>query len=152
MTGPDDIEAPADAGAHAEIEERFSDYLDGAASPAEREQVDRHLAGCERCRAAYATFQETVRAVSGLHRMSAPQHFDREVAHTIHRRSAGRFFGRRAFGDRVPFELLAVIALGLALAVYALVKMSDTGSARPDREVAPPSRLDPAVKEVIPRP
>ena len=54
----------------------------------------------------------------GLHRMAAPQDFGSRVEETIHRRSAGRFFGRRFLGGRLPVEPLAIAAL---LAVAALV-------------------------------
>src|SRR5688500_6873725 len=94
---------------------------------------------------------ELRRALSGLHRMSAPQEFSRGVEQTIHDRSRGKFFGRRAFGDRVPFGLLAALALALALAVYALVRTSDTGSVEApfdDASRAPP----PAARDAIPKP
>jgi hypothetical protein len=60
--------------------------------------------------------------------MPAPQHFGDGVAETIRRRSQGRFFGRKAFGDRIPFEWLAIAALILGLLVYLVIRSSDTGS------------------------
>src|SRR5215208_7511190 len=40
----------------ARIEELISALQDGAATPAEREQVERHVAGCDSCRATLAAF------------------------------------------------------------------------------------------------
>jgi len=135
------------------LEAAFSDYCDGAMSPDERRAFEERLAAEPALREQLEVFRETRAALSGLHRMSAPQHFERGIEDTIHRRSAGRFFGRRAFGERVPFELLAVLALALMLGVYLLIRLSDTGSAKPPFEgdrAAP--QVAPEAQEVIPKP
>ena len=116
---------------HEEIEAKLSDYVEGSLSAAEVTAVEEHLSGCPSCTEALAAVKETVNALSGLHKIPAPPHFDRDVAETIRRRSGGRFFGRRAFGDRVPLELLAILALALGLALYFFLRRSETGSLRP---------------------
>ena len=136
---------------HEAIEKAFSDYYDRALSAADSEKVDRHLAECDSCRDAYEEFKETVGALSGLHKMSAPDRFEVSIEETIRRRSGGRFFGRKAFGDRVPFELLAVIALIIGLAVFFLIRSSGTGSLRYDSDPDKP-QLAPGAKEAMPRP
>lgn len=103
---------------HAAFEADFSDLYEKVLPPRRATEVKTHLEGCERCRAEYAKFESAMESVSGLHRMSAPQDFKVQLETTIHRRSAGRFFGRRAFGDRVPFELLAIVTI---VAVAALI-------------------------------
>ena len=113
---------------HERVEARLSEYFEGALGEAEDEEVAAHLEACAVCKAAYQELEQTVGALAGLHRMAAPQAFERSVAETIHRRSAGRFFGRRAFGDRIPFELLALAALILGLAVFAMLRTSETGT------------------------
>jgi anti-sigma factor RsiW len=106
---------------HAAVEADFSDHHDKNLSAARATEVEAHLATCDRCRGEYTRFQNALDALSGLHRVPAPPDFENQVAETIHRRSAGRFFGRRAFGDRVPFELVAVVALvGMAAAYWLL--------------------------------
>lgn len=94
---------------------------------------------------------EMRRVLSGLHRMPAPTSFGKEVTETIRRRSAGRFFGRKAFGDRVPFELLAIVALTIALLAWLLVRASDTGSLRYQGTPETPE-FAPGAEEVVPRP
>ncbi len=110
------------ADAHASFEDDFSDYYEGSLAAARRAELEGHLASCARCREEYDRFRETVAQVALLGRAEAPSRFDDRVADTIHRRSAGRFFGRRAFGDRVPFELLAGLALAALLAIYLLLR------------------------------
>lgn len=136
---------------HEAIEAAFSDYYDRSLPDAERQRVEQHLAECEPCRSAYEDFKETVGALSGLHKMSAPQRFERSVEERINRRSGGRFFGRKAFGDRVPFELLAVIALILGLAIFFLIRSSGTGSLRYDTEPEKP-HVAPGAREALPQP
>jgi anti-sigma factor RsiW len=137
---------------HEEIEAKLSDYVEGSLPASEAAAVEEHLRGCAACTEALAALKETVSALSGLHKIPAPPHFERDVAETIRRRSGGRFFGRRAFGDRVPFELIAILALGLGLALYLLLRTSDTGSLRPfDRGSQRPETGDEA-RDVAPRP
>lgn len=116
------------ADVHQTIEDEFSDYRDGLLDDTARKKVEEHLDDCERCRLAYDEFEQTVSALSDLHKMSAPQNFSSEVTDTIRRRSQGRFFGRKAFGDRIPFEWLAIAALILGLVVYLVIRSSDTGT------------------------
>lgn len=140
-----------DTQAHPEIEARFSELFERTL-PAERQaEVEAHLAQCEACRRAYQELCEAMSALSGLHKMSAPQNFEHEVEETIRRRSAGRFFGRKAFGDRVPFELLAILVLVLGLAAFFLIRSSQTGSLRYEEPREEP-QIDPASRDVVPQP
>jgi anti-sigma factor RsiW len=138
-------------GDHAVFEAKLSDLVDGALSAEEARAVEEHAAGCDRCRSAIAELRETKSALSGLNRVPAPQNFDREVAETIRRRSRGRFFGRRAFGDRVPLELLAIFALALGFVAYLVIRSSATGSMRYEREPDRP-KIHRDAPDVVPRP
>jgi predicted anti-sigma-YlaC factor YlaD len=137
--------------AHADFEVEFTDLLEQTLSEERRREVEAHLATCEGCRLAFEEYREAVSALSGLHKMGAPQHFEREVEATIHRRSRGRFFGRKTFGDRVPFELIAVLVLGLGLLVYFLIWSSQTGSLRYEKPPEEP-KIAPDASKVVPRP
>jgi hypothetical protein len=64
---------------------------------------------------------EVRKALSGMQKARAPDSFAQDVTSTIHKRSAGRFFARRTFGDRVPFGALAIAAvLGLCVIGYLM--------------------------------
>jgi anti-sigma factor RsiW len=142
--------APAE-GAHEEFEALFSDLYDGLLPEADRDRVLAHLEGCAACKAAYAELQETMKAIGGLKREPAPAEFAQAVTETIHKRSGGRFFGRRTLGDRVPFGVLLVVALVVMIGVAAVLWSSSTGSLGGRQERAP-TRLPPGAKEAIPRP
>lgn len=107
---------------HTAFEADFSDLYEKSLPDARARELEAHLAACARCRAEYERFQSTMGALSGLNRVAAPPDFDDQVAATIHRRSAGRFFGRRAFGDRVPFEIIALVALVAVVVAYWLIR------------------------------
>jgi anti-sigma factor RsiW len=136
---------------HPDIEAELSDLIENTLPPERQREIEAHLAGCEACRLAYEELRDTVSALSGLHRMGAPQHFERGVEETIRRRSQGRFFGRKTFGDRVPLELIAVIVLVLGLVAFFLLWSSHTGSLRYDRP-PPEPRIAPGAKDVLPQP
>jgi anti-sigma factor RsiW len=138
---------------HTAYEEDFSDHIEKRLSPARTKELDAHLAGCERCREEYARFRETMGALSGLRRMPAPQKFEEQVTQTINKRSAGMFFGRKAFGDRIPFELLAVVGLALLIGLYVLLRWSTTGPVHEPLQKAPKTDTVPDdVRRVIPTP
>jgi anti-sigma factor RsiW len=136
---------------HPEIEAELSDLIEKTL-PAERQrEIEAHLAGCEACRRAHDELRDTMTALSGLHRMGAPQHFEREVEETIRRRSRGRFFGRKTFGDRVPLELLAVLVLVVGIAIAFLLWSSQTGSLRYEKPPQEPE-IAPGARDVLPEP
>jgi hypothetical protein len=95
--------------------------------------------------------EELRRALSGLNKLPAPQKFEVEVEETIRRRSGGRFFGRKAFGDRVPFAVIGMVVIALGLVVFFLLRCSDTGSLRYDRRPDQP-RVHPEAKDQMPTP
>jgi predicted anti-sigma-YlaC factor YlaD len=136
---------------HPEIEADLSDFIEKALPAARHREIEEHLAGCAPCRTAHEELRGAVAALSGLHKMGAPQHFEREVEETIRRRSRGRFFGRKTFGDRVPLELIAVIVMAIGLAIFALLWSSQTGSLRYE-EPAPEPRIDPRARDVVLQP
>ena len=112
----------------------LSDYLDGALTGAERADVERKIADDPEWKRAHGELAGTRQFLSGLRKAHAPSSFAEDVAETIHQRSAGRFFGRRTLGDRVPFGVLVAIALvGIAVLAYVLWS-SSTGSLKVDRE------------------
>lgn len=122
--------------ATAEVEEdaiiaAVSDYLDGVLPADQKAAIEQRIASEQAWRTVHVEMLETRQALSGMLKARAPATFDQDVTSTIHKRSAGRFFGRRTLGDRVPFGVLLVVAL-VALAVIAfLLHGSSTGTLKP---------------------
>jgi len=128
----------------------LSEYLDGSLSAADRTALEARLANEPALQTALAELRETSTALKALHRTTAPASLGKAVEETIHRRSAGRFFGPRTVGDRVPFGALLVITLVALAAVGALLWASSTGSLRVERTDRPPP--PPASRQALPAP
>jgi anti-sigma factor RsiW len=136
-TGAERPNEPADPD---EIDEaiivQVSDYLDGALTGAERAEVARKIAEDATWKRAHTELTETRQFLSGLRKAHPAPEFAHDVTSKIHQRSAGRFFGRRTFGDRVPFGVLLVVALAGLLAIGYILWSSSTGSLKVDRDRA----------------
>jgi len=132
--GEDDIDE--------EIIVTLSDYLDNVLPPDRRADVENKIATDEAWKSTHAEMVESrdaVKTLSGLQKARPEPTFTDDVTGTIEKRSAGRFFGRRTFGDRVPFLALLVVALiGLGIIAYVMWR-SPTGSLKVDKE-RPPSQ------------
>jgi anti-sigma factor RsiW len=148
-------EEPANEGAPIddEIVAAISDYLDGALPPDRRAEVERKVASEPDWKRAHDEISATREALSGLQKARAPGSFDQEVTGAIHRRSAGRFFGRRTLGDRVPFGVLLVIALAVLIPIAYVLWSSSTGSLkRPEREEREPAGEPRGSGQLLPKP
>ena len=139
-------ESVSDFDANVEL---FSEFYEGGLSAEKRTELEKLIAEDERYTKAYADFEKTMEMLSGMHKMSAPMDFDKKVEDTIHRRSGGRFFGRKAFGDRIPFELLAVVVLILAGFVYWMGRTSGTGGHKLNQDQAP--EIHKEAQDVMPK-
>ena len=128
--------------AEVEIDEQIivtlSDYLDNVLPPDQRADVEAKIANDATWKSAHEEMVDARTVVtagtSTLQRARAPGKFTDEVTGTIEKRSAGRFFGRRTFGDRVPFVAILIVALiGLGIIAYVMWS-SPTGSLKVDKE------------------
>jgi anti-sigma factor RsiW len=115
----------------------LSDYLDGALPESRRAEVQAKIASDAEWKRTYEEIRETRDTMSGLLKARAPAKFDEDVTATIHKRSAGRFFGKRTFGDRVPLVPLLVVGIVALLAIGWYLWSSPTGSLKSHRHVEP---------------
>jgi anti-sigma factor RsiW len=130
---------------------KVSDYLDGLLSGAAKDEVAQKIASDPAWKQTHDEMVavrdevvETRKALSGLQKARASPKFAEDVTETIHKRSAGRFFGRRTFGDRIPLMPLVILAvLGLCAIAY-LMWASETGSLKVEHHdsAAPGSAVD----------
>jgi anti-sigma factor RsiW len=103
---------------HEAAQERFSDYLEGELAADEQREVAAHLEGCADCRRELEAFRQTLRHLSGLRPMPAPDGFVGKVQQRINKRSRGRFFRVERLLFRVPFEWISFVIIILMLALY----------------------------------
>ena len=108
----------------------LSDFHDGTLPAPRRAEVAALRASDPRWTALDAEARATREAMSGMRKAMASPTFTADVTDAIHRRSGGAFFGRRTFGDRVPFgALMGVAAIAIAV-IMALLWSSPAGSIR----------------------
>ena len=136
-------QAEADPNDDDDIDEEIivalSDYFDGSLVPDKKREVEAKIASDPAWKAVHDEMLGTqaASALSGLQKARAPAKFDEVVTETIHKRSAGRFFARKTFGDRVPFGVLLVIALLVIGAIAYVLWSSSTGSLKVHSDPAP---------------
>ena len=135
---------------HHEIEELFSDFYEGELGNDDKKRVESHLDECSDCDASYKEFVETVEQISGLGKLKAPHGFERDVESTIEKRSAGRFFSAGRMTERTPLTVLALLAIAIGVALYLLLRSSETGSLKTKPDV--PAPVEPGVRDVLPSP
>ena len=116
----------------------ISDYVDGTLTGARRDEVAKKIESDPGWKQTHDEMVEAKRfaseTLSGAQKQHAPPTFAADVTSTIHTRSAGRFFGRRTLGDKMPFGVLVVVAvLGIAVIGY-LMWASETGSLKPHHD------------------
>jgi anti-sigma factor RsiW len=112
---------PSSNDAHAAAEAKFSDFVDGELSAAERTELEQHLAGCERCRAELESFKKTLSAVHGAHAAAPSAEFMDSLRSQIRERSRGRFFSGKRRNYRL--EIASLVTLLIAVTIYVVLSM-----------------------------
>ncbi len=122
-----------------EIVAKVSDYLDGLLKGAERDEVAKKIETDPAWKEAHADMVENRKFMSGMQkaRIASPQTFTDDITDTIHKRSKGRFFGRKTLGDRVPFNAILIVAIIALATVGYFMWSSQTGSLKADHKPAP---------------
>jgi anti-sigma factor RsiW len=113
---------------HAQATELFSAYFDQDLAPAERSALEEHLGSCVVCRRDYQAFTKAVGAVGLMQKAPAPPEFLDEVRARIRKRSRGRFFTPKRLAERIPYEIFSLVMLGLILAIYLVLQLSQPGT------------------------
>lgn len=136
-----------------EIIATLSDYLDGTLPADKKAEIAKKIETDDTWKRIHEEVKETRVAndhISGIikRRTPAPENLGSKVEEKINKRSAGRFFGRRTFGDRVPFEALLVVAVLGLVAIAYLLWASQTGSLRVDKKAPEPPKTEP----LLPKP
>jgi anti-sigma factor RsiW len=111
-----------------EIIATLSDYREGTLPRERRAEVEAKLASDPSWQAIDAELRAELPPLGKLGKVAAPEDLGAAVTEAIHRRSGGRFFGKRTLGDRLPTGVLLVIAAVLLGAMTLVWCRSTTGS------------------------
>jgi anti-sigma factor RsiW len=129
-----------------EILAKVSDYVDGLLKGAEREEVAKKIETDPAWKQTHADIVENKKFMSGMRKAHAPPTFTEDVTGTIHKRSKGRFFARKTLGDRVPFNVLLIVAILAMATVGYLMWSSQTGSLKVEKHNPPKPQPKPPVR------
>jgi len=125
---------------------KVSDYVDGLLTAAERDEVAKKIETDPAWKQTHDDMIENKKFMSGMQKARAPDTFTNEVTDTIHKRSAGRFFGRRTLGDRVPFNAILIVAIIALATVGYFMWASQTGSLKVEKK---PPTSEPTAKPPV---
>ena len=115
----------------------ISDYVDGELSPSDSAALNRHLLGCEKCKAEVETLRKAISALEGLPSIPAPT----QILESVQRHVAAN--PKNAPGETVVFShgwRWAAAAAGIAalLAIALLLNQrSGSGTGGSDPQVPP---------------
>ena len=137
-------------------EELLSASLTGDLTPAERGQLEGHLAACARCRDTLQAFTEERRLIAGLREVSPPRDLGARVRAGIEGRGPGfvpwwrrpaTLVGAFASVATVAAAILAVVVLSNALP--GPVGSSDQASPSPSEAATPSSAASPSAEPSV---
>ena len=103
---------------HESIRNKLSAYLDGAVTPVEKAQIEKHLAECDVCRESFQELAKTVRHLRNLGELEAPPWLSARIMARV-REEAGREKGllHRLFQAplrwRISVEAVALVFLSV---------------------------------------
>ncbi len=120
---------------HERISERLSDFVEGALTPQERQEIERHLSSCAECRRDVELLRRTLSLVRGLPRPSAPANFSQALRRRARKGALARASVNRWIRLMVPWEAALVVLLVAVggLCVFQLL----THHIRPVERAAP---------------
>jgi len=101
--------------------EEFSEYFEGLLSEEKRQALEERWKTDTQLTTRYQAFVQTMEALRAM-QTPAPIDVQAKVKESIHKRSGGRFFGKRAFGERIPYELIATAFMFFALGIMWLAR------------------------------
>jgi predicted anti-sigma-YlaC factor YlaD len=111
---------------HETVKDLFSEYFDGDLPAGKAREVEEHLDSCPGCRDAYDEFQESLGSLRSLNRSAPPPDFEQKLKRRIRVRSRGRFFSEASqphVVTRVPFELISLILILIAMSLLYLMTL-----------------------------
>jgi hypothetical protein len=116
---------------HGQAQEQFTDFVDGTLPARDKAALEQHLAACIQCRTELESFRRAVGSLGKL-KQSAPANLLPSIHEQIHKRSRGRFFGKRwKLYGRIPFEWVSLATI-IAMLIYYIAMLHGTpGGVRP---------------------
>ena len=104
---------------HSDIEQTFDEYIDQTMTEDERSRFEKRLEEDSSLKQKFVLFQKSRNALFELGLSNDSNQLKDKVANSIHKKSGGRFFGKKTLGDKVPVGWIVALIL-FVLVVFAL--------------------------------
>jgi anti-sigma factor RsiW len=108
------------------MEDKLVEYLDGRAKPAERHDVEEHLAACSRCRTRAEDFRALFGALDDLPVISPSSAFDASLRARIAAEPVRRGFWGWLPSPRFAFAVTALVAMSVWMASVPRITDKET--------------------------
>ncbi|MDP9340961.1 MAG: zf-HC2 domain-containing protein [Actinomycetota bacterium] len=118
MTGPTDPTTPGEA---THPDELLAGYVDGSLEPAQREEAERHLAGCATCQDELALCRRARAGLGGLSELEVPAGVTRPMVEGLRRRGGSRRARITVGGSSHRSSRVARVAWSVGTAAAAAV-------------------------------
>jgi anti-sigma factor RsiW len=102
------------------IENKLSVFQDGELSASEKEQVERHLAGCHACREQHVKLQQTWKALGEMAEIRPTQGFYERVSQKIREAAEQNGFGVFGWANWKFRTMMSPAAVSILLAIGIL--------------------------------
>ncbi len=107
---------------HSEAKELLSEYLDGELCEDTCLELEKHLESCTDCSNDFEQLKKTVKALSGISMLEAPEDFERKVRERLKKRARRRDLETSDdLSHKVPFETICLIMLVILAAFYLML-------------------------------
>lgn len=111
---------------HETVQNLFSEYMEGDLPEEKAREVKEHIESCEECREAFQRCKDSVDSLRSLSKVSPPPDLEQRIKRRIRARSRGKFFRELSQPHviiRVPFEIISLILILIAMACFYLMTL-----------------------------
>jgi len=108
------------------VRDLFCEYMEGDLEPDVEDQVREYLEANPGIREEYEEFRDTFESMRHLGSVAPPRDLENKIKKRIRARSRGKFFAASSqphVFQRVPFELISLILILIAMALFYMMTL-----------------------------
>ncbi len=109
---------------HNEIRHKLSEYIDGALSPKEKDEIEAHLKACGTCSDALRELQKTIELIKTVEEVDSPAWMTQKIMARVRTEAEQKksIFQRLFYPLSIKLPIQAVVVLFLAVTVFSIYR------------------------------